>query len=299
MAAFFIYSTGRCATQALARYFAANLGDRAVVEHEPLRARWTPRIALRHPDLPSLRRKLPEVDRHLDRIARTLADGRDYVETGWPAFAWFPYLKSFLGEDFRWAHLVRNPFYVAGSMATHDYYNVNRVDPEFAGLAHLVPTDHGVSCNDLALEWHRLSQFEKCLYLWLEINRFARELSQSASLAPILVARYEDLFGPPPEPLRDFCQAAGLGTPRIDRPERVDRFQRGAVERPTLSCARVRHDVEVLARELRYDGQELNVEVMMKAVRRRYSRPWRGATRTGVRTTLTFATRSLLHFMGH
>jgi len=297
MVAFFVYSTGRCATQALARYFAANLGDRAVVEHEPLRARWAPRIALRHPDLASLRRKLPEVDRHLDRIARTLAQGLDYVETGWPAFAWFPYLKIFLGENFRWVHLVRNPLYVAASMATHDYYDPKRAHPEFAALAHLVPTDHGVSGHDLALEWRRLSQFEKCLYQWLEINRYALELSRSSKVRPVVVARYEDLFGLSAEPLRHFYLAAGVGAPRIDRPERFDRYQRATVVRQNLNCALLRQDVEALAHDLRYDDREVSFEIMIKAVHWRYSRPWRGATGTGVKTTLRFATRSLLRLM--
>lgn len=115
MTAFFIYSTGRCATQWLARFFAQNLGKRAVVEHEPAGVDWSARRALRHPNLGELRRRMPDVDRHLDRIAETVASGRIYVQTGWPAFGWFPYLASFFGEQFRWVHLVRHPLYVAGS----------------------------------------------------------------------------------------------------------------------------------------------------------------------------------------
>ena len=298
MVALFIYSTGRCGTQALARYFAANLGERAVVEHEPLGARWAPRIALRHPNLPSLRRKLPEVDRHLDRIARTLADGLDYVETGWPAFAWYPYLKSLMGADFRWVHLVRNPLYVAGSLVTRGCYDPRRAQPEYAALAQLVPTDHGVSCHDLAVEWRKLSQYEKCLFQWLEINRYAVELGDTVGLEPIAFARFEDIFGSSATPLRELYLAAGLGKPCIDRVERFDRYQTSTLACPSVTSSHLRQDVEDLALALHYERREVDFDEVGPAVRRRYSRPWRGK-RTGLKTVFRFATRSLLQLVEH
>jgi hypothetical protein len=294
MIAFFVYSTGRCATQALARYFAANLGDRAVVEHEPLRAAWAPRIALRHPDLAALRRKLPEVDRHLDRIARTLAEGRVYVETGWPAFAWYPYLESLMGADFRWVHLVRNPLYVAGSLVTRGCYDPRRAHPEYAALAQLVPTDHGVSSHDLAAEWSKLSQYEKCLFQWLEINRYAIELTRTMVRGPVAFARYEDIFGSSAKPLRELYLAAGLGEPCIDRAEMYDRHQTAALTHMSFASSHLRQDIEALAVALHYDRREVDIDVVGRRVQWRYSRPWRGATRTGVKTALRFAKISLL-----
>ena len=292
MVAFFVYSTGRCATQTLTRYFVANLGDQAVVEHEPIGPRWAPRIALRHPDLAALRRELPDVDRHLDRVAATLAEGRSYIETGWPAFAWIPYLESFLGKNFRWAHLVRNPFYAAASMATLDYYGRKRAPTGYAALADLVPTDHGVSGHDLAADWPSLGQFEKCLFHWLEINRYALELARDG-FQPSLLVHYEELFGSSPSALRKLYGCAGFGPPRIQKVEGVDLYQRSTVIRPRLHSARLRRDVESVAVELGYNRQEVDFEALSAQVYRRYSRPWRGATRTGLKTVFRFATTSL------
>jgi hypothetical protein len=296
MVAFFLFSTGRCATQTLTRYFADNLGDQAVVEHEPIGARWAPRIALRHPDLATLRQNLPDVDRHLDRIATTLAKGRSYIETGWPVFAWIPYLESFLGKDFRWAHLVRNPFYAAASMVTLDYYGPKRAITEYAALSDLVPTDRGVSGHHLAADWLSFSQFEKCLFHWLEINRYALELACDG-LQPSLLVHYEELFGSSPSALRKLYECAGLGPPRIQNAERLDLFQKSTIIRPGLHSTRLCRHVEAVAAELGYNRQEIDFEGLSGRVYRRYSRPWRGARRTGLKTVFRFAATSLMRLV--
>ena len=123
MTVLFVYSTGRCGTQFLQTFFRQNLGERAVVEHEPIGADYAPKLALRHPDLAALRPAVPAVDRHLDRIAQIVSAGKIYVETGWPAFAWLPLFKRLFDAEFRYVHVVRNPLYFACSMFTHDFYD--------------------------------------------------------------------------------------------------------------------------------------------------------------------------------
>ena len=276
MVAIFFCSTGRCATQALTSYFSENLGESAVTEHEPLGARMNPRRALRHGDLATLRRSLPEIDRHFDRISQILAGGRHYVDAGWPAYAWFPYLKELLGDQFRWVHIVRNPLHVASSFVTL------RPDPHFAAFAHLQPTDPGAAYPEFAREWAEFSRFEKYLYYWLEINRYACDLTQLPGLVPVRTIRYEDLFGSSPEPMRRLYSDLELGTPTVDRPRPVDRYRSHSREQPSLRSRRLSQEVEAMAARFGYMPAELDL-VQMPELWRRYSSPWREAKGTGLK----------------
>ncbi len=269
MTVLFVYSTGRCATQWLAKNFAANVPG-AVVEHEPIGPQWAPRRALRHPDLAALRRELPEVDRHLRRVSEIAGKGRSYIETGWPAFAWIPYLKEIFGGRFRWVHLVRNPLYVAASLVTHRFYDARRRD-DYSALAMLEPSDPGVAYSAAATQWPDLSQFEKCLYHWLEINRYGLELAAHPALAPAAVMRFEDLFSGSAEPLRRFYAAAGLQGPAAVDGAPVDKFRRASPVRPQVSADWLRREVAVIAGAFGYEPADIDPDGSTATIQGRYA----------------------------
>ncbi len=298
MSAIFIYSTGRCGTQWFTKSFADNLGSGAEVVHEPLGAKWAPRLALRHHDLALLRRSLPEVDRHLDRIAETVAAGRTYVETGWPAFAWYPYLRSILGERFRWIHVVRNPIYVAASLITLRCYDpdITRVDREFAELALLHPTDRGVIFKDFAKHWPSLTQFEKCLFQWLEINRYGIELAKTHGLDPVSIFRFEDVFARNSRAIRQLYRAAGLGEPTALDMKPVDRFQVRAPLRPEVNSYLLWREVEALARQFGYDPEQLQLETKGETILHRYT--WDGRGSRGFKKARRLVKASMIEMFG-
>jgi len=283
MSAIFVYSTGRCGTQWFTKSFADNLGPGAEVVHEPLGARWAPRRALRHPDLTALRREMPEIDRHLDHIAEVVGSGRTYIETGWPAMAWYPLLKAQFGDKFRWIHIVRNPIFLAGSLVTHHYFEPESplFDREFGALAHLHPTDPGVAFGQFAKTWSSLTQFEKCLYQWLEINRYGLDLAAMPDLAPVSVTRFEDLFVGDAGPIREIYRTLGLAQPEHVDLTLVDKFRRREAVNPELTSQPLWREVEVAALRFGYRTDTLRSSTNLKSVSRhfrQYERNARGAT---------------------
>ena len=283
MTAIFFYSTGRCGTQWFTKNFGDSLGPDAEVVHEPLGARWAPRRSLRHPDLAALRREMPDVDRHLDRVAATVAAGRTYVETGWPAMGWYPYLKTMLGDKFKWVHIVRNPIFVAGSLITHHCYAPNDAlyDKEFGALGYFYPTDPGVAHGEFAAEWERLTQFEKCLYQWLEVNQYATELAAMPGFAPARVEQFESVFSGSDASIRALYRSLGLAEPATIDLGVVDKFRRREPVNPELASSRLWQQVETLALKLGYDRDALGPAANLKSVSRhfrRYERNARGAT---------------------
>ena len=273
MTAVFIYSTGRCGTQWFTKNFADNLGSQAEVVHEPIGARWAPRIALRHPDLAALRREMPDIDRHLDHISEVVATGRTYVETGWPAMAWYPYLKSMLGDGFRWVHVVRNPIFVAGSLATHQCYQPESplYDREFGELAYLEPTDRGVAFGETKEEWASLTQFEKCLYQWLEVNRYGIDLADIPGLKPAVVTRFEDVFSGDDARVREIYRAVGLPAPTSVDLSLVDKFRRRVPLSPEVTSEKLWREVEAVGLRFGYESDRLQPESNLKSVSRHFS----------------------------
>ncbi|NWH08309.1 MAG: hypothetical protein HXY22_06630 [Alphaproteobacteria bacterium] len=261
MTAYFFYSTGRCGTQWLTRHLAAAMGGTAEVVHEPIGMGWAPRLALRHGDLGALRREMPQVDRHLDHICAGVASGRHYVETGWPALGWYPYLSELLGAEFRWIHIVRHPLFVAASLQTHRYYDETRTD-DLPALGALTPCDPGVLRSDLGPDWAHLSAFEKCLFQWLEINAYGIELACQPSLAPLLRVRFEDLFGEDNNALAQVHTGMGLSAPGA-RAAVFDQYRLPGINPLRAESAALWSRVGALAGELGYELPEVPGEGLL------------------------------------
>jgi hypothetical protein len=184
-------SAGRCGTQ----WLAANLADcypgELEVEHEPLGPLYRPRRFFRRYADPGAILVVPEVRRHLERVARTPR----YVETGWPVFCALPLLARRFADRLRVVHLTRHPVPSALSHLAHNSYASSPRDDAYTRLATLGPSDPGVFQPHYAEGWDELGAFEKCLFWWTEVNLFGLEFEERFAAVPFLRLKSEDLLG--------------------------------------------------------------------------------------------------------
>lgn len=188
--AVFIGSTGRCSTQALARSLA--LADpRTIVEHEPLRAGYKPALVFRKKSRAGVVKLLnPKISRKYNEIALTINSGIRYVDTGWPIFAWLPYLEQTWKAKMIFIHLVRNPFATAASLLTHNFF-LGRQD-EYQRYGIIKSTDKNIYFKQFSARYNKLTSFEKLLVHWLEVNQFLIELHKLAQFRGLF--KFEDIF---------------------------------------------------------------------------------------------------------
>ena len=180
----FFVSPGRCGTQWLCKTLQGAYGDRAQITHEPIKRVYQPKKYLRHPRIEELKEE-PVVADHLAFIHETLSR-RPYIETGWPSYVALPLLAKEFAGRLRVVHLVRNPVRVALSMTTHGFYRRE-------GVATLAPEDPGV-LQVPARDWSRMTQYEKCLFCWTEVNLLALEFHEKYPAVPYHRVRFEDLL---------------------------------------------------------------------------------------------------------
>jgi hypothetical protein len=187
-------STGRCGTQLLTSLLADCAGARADVSHEPIGPHYRPRqhLRMRAPEAALAQR--PEVAAHFARWEELLASGVAVIETGWPLFAWLPYLHQRFAGAIEIVHLTRDPIRFAFSLSSHGFYSTRR-DDNYTRHAALQPDDAGVCHRDYQSLWPALNTVERSLFQWLEVNSFAEELAQQGMIA--LRLRAEDLFADP------------------------------------------------------------------------------------------------------
>lgn len=204
--AVFFVSTGRCGTQWFAHSLGKHFSDQLVASHEPFQIDYQPRRLFRAYHN-GQRDVLPEhLEAHFDDICRTI-EQRHYVEAGWTSYGALPtFLERFQGRV-KVVHLVRHPVRVAASLITHNVYRRGRWSDAVA----ITPDDDGVSQPELAgASWAAMSDFEKCLFWWTELNGHALRLRESFADTPWLSLSYEDVFGEQSEPalrrLLDFLE---------------------------------------------------------------------------------------------
>lgn len=186
----FVISTGRCATQWFADKLAAHYQDLAIVRHEPIDGAYKPRFYFRAYN----RRENVEFSKaikdHLSFIENAVRKSH-YIEVGWPAYGALPFIISRLNADVKVIHLYRHPANVAASLTTHDVYSRGAWSESFA----ISPSDYGVVQDCLqGKKWKAMSQFEKCLFWWTEINYWALNLRKTFEGVPWLSVKYEDVF---------------------------------------------------------------------------------------------------------
>lgn len=188
----FILSTGRTSTQNIADIAARSHPD-AIIEHEGLGPHYFSRRIFRHPRkiTAALGANVP-LQRKLISIEDAYANGTSYLDVGWPAFAWLPYLVDRFGEDFKFAHLVRNPFDVAASLTTHGLFVPDARRSRFERFAMIHVGDPSVYHTKIAAIGSDFSPFERNLFHWLELNQFFAEQHDRSGFTGIF--RFEDLY---------------------------------------------------------------------------------------------------------
>ena len=214
--AHFLLSTGRVSTQAIARAITAARPE-AIVEHESLGPHFASRRVFRQPDrFEKVMANNPKIAAKWDDIEHHLDSGRDYFELGWTAFGWVPYLAKRFDGRFKFAHVVRNPFFTAASHSTHLLFRRQGKDTAYQKRSVLHPGDPGIVTPNY---WGDASPsaFEWALFQWLEINQFGQELSDLSGF--IGRWQFEDIHGPiASDFMSKFC---GADVPEIAKFDRV------------------------------------------------------------------------------
>jgi hypothetical protein len=183
-------SAGRCGTQWLANALRELYPD-VDVEHEPIGAQYRSRRYFRRYADPQAILDVPEVAAHAERIERSR---RPYIETGWPQFAALPLLAARLPKRLRIVHLTRHPVPSALSHLAHRRAGHRRGTEADAPDATLTPTDPGVFQPYYSDSWERLTPYEKCLFLWTEVQLYGLELPGRIGRIPFLRIRAERLL---------------------------------------------------------------------------------------------------------
>lgn len=204
----FFISTGRCGTQWYTATLRKLYADRAVVLHEPMGPLYRPRQFMRaYNRLDEM--KSPKLIRHLQRIA-DVSRSQIYIETGWPCFSAIPLFIQEFGDRVKVVHLTRHPVPTALSLMTHNYYRPKVRRDWYTRHAALDPFCKGVRQKDYRGAWTRLSQYEKCLFLWTEIHLYAEELADRYPSLSISRVSMEELFSGDEAVLRRFTCFLGL-----------------------------------------------------------------------------------------
>lgn len=183
-------STGRCGTQWLAATLRELSADSIEVEHEPLGPLYRPRRFFRCYEHPEAILEVPEVRRHVERIAQI----DHYVETGWPVFAAIPMLARRFPGRLRVVHLTRHPVPTALSHLAHSSYAGSARDDDYTRMATLGPVDANVRHPEYAERWSDLTPYEKCLYWWTEVHSFGLELPERLPDVPFMRVKAEEML---------------------------------------------------------------------------------------------------------
>jgi hypothetical protein len=188
------FTTGRCGTtyleSGLRREFA---GSRDWITHEYLRQNIT-NVGHYHrcydaKSIDAMRNE--QIDRFLSLCEERATLGA-VVDTGWTMRSLIPLLAHLFPTRLRVLHIHRHPINVAASFATMGSYTVN-VSKQWA----LDPFDKQAAFTEFQDRWGTMTPFEKCLYLWLEINHAALEFRDLMPSIPFLNVPSEALFSDP------------------------------------------------------------------------------------------------------
>ncbi len=250
----FFLSTGRCGTQWITEALRAALGDKAVVEHEPLHNDYAPRRMLGANDPAAVGgRSARRMQEHAARIDEILAS-RDYIETGHPAWGALPWLLRRFEGRLRIVHLLRHPIPTARSWLSHQAF-VPPLLPHLPVKELALPTDAGVAFPEYAAQWSQLTPYEKCLYYWAEVNALGLRLERQAGV-PWLRVTYEALFEPGSAELSrlfDFVGAPATAANGVDRTQRVDRHRFVVEVQPEIERITAHPQIVALAEAFGYD----------------------------------------------
>lgn len=169
----------------------------------------------------------PCIDGLLKRWVETSKSG-PVVDFGWTMRALAPYFADKLHEQLRVIHLHRHPVSVAASfklIGSYDNFN----SPDWA----ITPFHPRAKFPGFQSRWESMSAFEKCLYLWLEVNAFGREFRNRHPHIKFLEVRSDQLFKDD-EVLTNVAEFTGFWArtdKKIERSAKENTYNKFSLER--------------------------------------------------------------------
>lgn len=217
----FIMSTGRCSTQFLARLLESGT-PKAMVVHEGAGPNYKPAQVFRTNEFAPVVETTHQLRNQFDIIEQQLEKDSTFIDTGWPAYAWGPYLEKRFGAAFRFAHLVRNPFSFAASMSTHLLLDDREETISKFGI--IRPHLPGVKYPEFFNEYSEFTRFERGLYHWLEVNSYLLEQHDASGFMGLF--RFEEMYGEAQKGARALWQKCGFQPAGFEVFPAYDRFNR-------------------------------------------------------------------------
>ena len=249
----YVLGTGRSGTHTLARLLALVPGVQAW--HEPM------------PDLHRLALQVyfnPDADRQIVSEAMLLARaslwqaanmaGKRYAESSYHNTFLAPFLLHMM-PGCRFLHITRAPLPFANSATRFGWYSTPRL-----AEARIAPRPDTCAAAD----WEARDPFTKSVWLWQEVNRFAKEFLSTLPPGQGLHLRCEDIFDADPESLRLLFALVDSEPPSRRRIDRVlgqklnaGRYRHGSGSFQEISAAqreKLQLQCRQLALELGYSG---------------------------------------------
>ncbi|KIC43992.1 hypothetical protein RA28_13370 [Ruegeria sp. ANG-S4] len=210
------------------------------------------------------------MQRKLIEIEDALAVGISYLDVGWPAFAWLPYLSKRFAGSFAFAHLVRNPFQVAASLTTHGLFSPTiRNGRQFERRSMIHTSDPILYNHEIAKEGMEFSPFERNLFHWLELNQYLLEQHDKEGFLGLF--RFEELYEEGPNDIKKLLDGF-LGEAKYDlSTPPVDNIQRTLPEKIASPNSKLVAAVFELATSLGYSEHELRASADLDALNKRYA----------------------------
>jgi hypothetical protein len=231
-------------------------------EHEPIGPLYKPRLYFRRYEDPEALLEVQEVAEHLVRIERA---ARPYVETGWPLFPALPLFAQRLGDRLRIVHLTRHPVPSALSHLAHSSYAGSPRADSYTRWATLGPEDTRVFGREYGAVWPALSAYEKCLFWWTEVHRFALELPERVPAVRVHRVRSERLLAGERGVLEGLLEFMGLSWHEgwIAHSHRmVDRWHHHTADDVDPLVVRRHPRTVAVARKLGYELDSLDVAAL-------------------------------------
>lgn len=196
----FVLSTGRCGTALITRL----LGKvpEALCYHTPQpELVYSERQAYEHGMREFSDYEAAILAARFELIADCVVRRRRYVETNFRITFFAPQLYALFPRA-RFVHLVRHPGAFVRSAVAREYYQ-----GQYSDVGRIRPLE-----GETSAAWARMTQVEKCSWLWNETNRFIERFKQGKDPNRILLVRSEELFQEP-QTFVKICQHCGISPP--------------------------------------------------------------------------------------
>lgn len=184
-------STGRCGTTFLEKTFKLNFDSPCNwISHEYLKQEIT-NVGVYHRCFSGdcvqamVNQKIQDLVTNWIEISKT----GPVVDFGWTMRSLIPYLHDRIGSQLKILYLHRHPIEVAASFKLIGSYSIYN-SPQWA----ITPWHTRAKFPEFQSRWNAMTPFEKCLYLWLEVNAAALETPNQYPNVEFLQIKSSDLF---------------------------------------------------------------------------------------------------------